>query len=558
MAIPLDFNNKNNSYFASGCFLLLAALAACGGGGAGEPENGNTDVPGVATVTQPVFASNTELLVDFNHPGQKRTWSSIDAEDHLLVIGNSGPDTLGAAYVFRYANDIWSAQELITASDGYVGQRFGVSVDVDGDTLVVGAPADNEQTGAVYVFRWDGSVWIETQKIEPATIEPDARYGSSVALNGNKLAVASLGNAVYVYEFDTDLGAWVSVAQVPATRPTFWGNRVLYDGEVLVVGSYRDFEVYRIEGGAVRFVEAIETGRGNLSLALDDNIIVAGNTLGKNQYGTFFVYSGTAWVYEYKDGAVELVETFAGGGPNAGLGAAVAVEAESGRVFASATASDQIRQYLKSQRNDDWFFLPWLYPQNTTIGVGARLVISGNHLFATAWEASSVHIFKLDEDGDGISDAIRDSDSDGLVDIFETNTGIYRNRTDWGSDPTQVDTDGDGLEDVFENGSNIYINAKNTGTSPINADSDGDGLLDGYETGTGVFVSNQDAGTLPLKSDTDSDGFVDGVESATGFFESLSRTGTDPNKFDTDGDTSSDYEEVVLYGTDPFDSSDYR
>ncbi len=47
-------------------------------------------------------------------------------------------------------------------------------------------------------------------------------------------------------------------------------------------------------------------------------------------------------------------------------------------------------------------------------------------------------------------------------------------------------------------------------------DADGDGLLNVYETGTGVYVSPTDTGTNPLHPDTDGDGFRDGVEVAVG------------------------------------------
>jgi hypothetical protein len=48
------------------------------------------------------------------------------------------------------------------------------------------------------------------------------------------------------------------------------------------------------------------------------------------------------------------------------------------------------------------------------------------------------------------------------------------------------------------------------------ADTDGDGLLDAYETDTRIFVSDTDTGTDPLSADTDGDGYADGDEVAAG------------------------------------------
>jgi LPXTG-motif cell wall-anchored protein len=50
----------------------------------------------------------------------------------------------------------------------------------------------------------------------------------------------------------------------------------------------------------------------------------------------------------------------------------------------------------------------------------------------------------------------------------------------------------------------------------IGVDRDDDALLDGVETNTGVFVDEGDTGTNPLMPDTDGDGFEDGIEVLSG------------------------------------------
>ncbi len=52
--------------------------------------------------------------------------------------------------------------------------------------------------------------------------------------------------------------------------------------------------------------------------------------------------------------------------------------------------------------------------------------------------------------GDVPSDPNLDTDGDGLVDVVETNTGIYRSRTDTGSNPNNPNTDGDRIKDGIE------------------------------------------------------------------------------------------------------------
>ncbi len=72
-----------------------------------------------------------------------------------------------------------------------------------------------------------------------------------------------------------------------------------------------------------------------------------------------------------------------------------------------------------------------------------------------------------------------------------------------------IDADGDGILDKYETGTGVYVSPTNTGTSPTNPDTDGDGLTDGQEVNT--YHSN------PNVRDTDGDGFDDGFEVTTGF-----------------------------------------
>ena len=121
-----------------------------------------------------------------------------------------------------------------------------------------------------------------------------------------------------------------------------------------------------------------------------------------------------------------------------------------------------------------------------------------------------------------------DDDADGLSDYREDNITL--------TDSNDPDTDDDGLLDGVETNTKIYVNATDLGTDPLDADSDSDGLLDGVETNTGVYAGIDDTGTSPLLSDSDGDGIEDGKETATGLWVNFSDTGTNPNIADTDGD----------------------
>ncbi|MFO8056709.1 MAG: carboxypeptidase regulatory-like domain-containing protein [bacterium] len=127
-----------------------------------------------------------------------------------------------------------------------------------------------------------------------------------------------------------------------------------------------------------------------------------------------------------------------------------------------------------------------------------------------------------------------DSDGDGLLDSYETNTGVYVSTTDTGSDPNSTDTDGDGLGDYAE----VYT----YGTDPNTNDTDSDGVLDNVETGSTACTS-------ATVADTDGDGLTDGTEDANGDGV-VDASETDPCDSDTDEDGMNDGYEVNN-GLDP-------
>ena len=75
----------------------------------------------------------------------------------------------GSAYVFRYDGSDWVEEAKLTASDGAADDYFGISVAVSGDTAVVGAfdfeRRNGSSSGSAYVFRYDGSDWVEEAKL---------------------------------------------------------------------------------------------------------------------------------------------------------------------------------------------------------------------------------------------------------------------------------------------------------------------------------------------------------------------------------------------------------
>jgi len=120
----------------------------------------------------------------------------------------------------------------------------------------------------------------------------------------------------------------------------------------------------------------------------------------------------------------------------------------------------------------------------------------------TAADPDTDTLTNLDEYGIGTDPCQADTDGDGLSDGDEI--GIYL------TDPLDRDSDGDGFWDGEE------VNTYLTDPLAVDADGDQDWAPDSVETDTGVFVDATDTGTDPLNPDSDGDGVLDGLEAIGG------------------------------------------
>ncbi|HLM00375.1 MAG TPA: FG-GAP repeat protein, partial [Pyrinomonadaceae bacterium] len=94
----------------------------------------------------------------------------------------------GSAYVFTRSGASWTLQQRLTASDGANRDYFGANVSIDGDTAVVGALFDdvgaNVNQGSAYVFNRSGTVWTQQAKLTATQGAAGDRFGVSVEISG--------------------------------------------------------------------------------------------------------------------------------------------------------------------------------------------------------------------------------------------------------------------------------------------------------------------------------------------------------------------------------------
>lgn len=121
--------------------------------------------------------------------GSTRGFGSVAVSGNTIVIAYDS----GAAYVYRFDGNSWIEFQVLTASDSEVGDRFGESVAIDGDTVVIGAPLARNETGggSAYVYRFDGNSWIEEQILPASNGNPNGRFGAIVSLSEDTVAIGA-------------------------------------------------------------------------------------------------------------------------------------------------------------------------------------------------------------------------------------------------------------------------------------------------------------------------------------------------------------------------------
>lgn len=120
---------------------------------------------------------------------------------------DDGAVDAGAVYVFVASGESWVQQAYIKAFNCGAEDRFGAAVAIAGDTLVVGAPRESSpsdqlleddslsRAGAAYVFLRTSENWSFDSVLKPANAFAEMRFGSSVGVQGGRVAVGAPGES---------------------------------------------------------------------------------------------------------------------------------------------------------------------------------------------------------------------------------------------------------------------------------------------------------------------------------------------------------------------------
>jgi DNA-binding beta-propeller fold protein YncE len=161
----------------------------------------------------------------------------------------------GAAYVFAPSGATWSETGRLVASDGERDDLFGQSVSIEGQTLIVGAPQDDLAPGALggsgegssYEFVFGGASWSERAKLTAESPAQRDRFGISVALDGDTLLIGAddvvsgsgvgPGQAYVLVRGGTTWSQEAELAAAGGASGDRFGSAVALDGDSAWVGA---------------------------------------------------------------------------------------------------------------------------------------------------------------------------------------------------------------------------------------------------------------------------------------------------------------------------------
>ena len=120
--------------------------------------------------------------------------------ENTIVVGAplaAAPDRLsGAVYVFKRQGDAWAQVAKITPDDGDGGDAFGVAVDVSKSRIIAGANKDENEakkrgSGSAYIFAGVGDVYTQEAKLTADKLQEGAGFGLSVAIDVNRALIGA-------------------------------------------------------------------------------------------------------------------------------------------------------------------------------------------------------------------------------------------------------------------------------------------------------------------------------------------------------------------------------
>jgi FG-GAP-like repeat/FG-GAP repeat len=400
---------------------------------------------------------------------------ALSADGNTALVGGPADNTnVGAVWIYTRSAGVWTQQTKLVSPDS--GAQFGnaVALSADGSTALVGGPGDNTNVGAAWVFTYGSGMWSQQAKLLASDAVGQALQGFSVSLSvdGNTAVIGGYGD-------NANTGA----AWIFTRSGSSWAQQGMK-----LVGS-----------GAVG-----QAQQGySVALSGDGNTAMAGGP-GDNPTNASGI--GAAWVFVNSGGVWAQQGAKLVGSPSdmfrppaQGFSVALSDDGKTALVgapfdgflfhvgFLGATWVFTSSGGIWTQQQK---LIPWHYSSGAQLGSAVALSTDGKTALAGAPNSNAAWVFVVrpladthDFNGDFRSDILWQNASGGLAMWLMNGGQVLRSATIAPLGPTystpgssilgQHDFDGDGNADILwrdSNGNDLitYMNGVNPYSNPLN------------------------------------------------------------------------------------------
>ncbi|NRA74666.1 MAG: HYR domain-containing protein, partial [Planctomycetes bacterium] len=448
----------------------------------------------------------------------------------------------GAVHIFRNIGSRWVVEDVLTAPDPEDGADFGMSLSLSGDQLIVGAPGrsggpSEGDTGAVYIYRHDGTSWNFEQKIEASNGEANAEFGISVGISDDRAVIgawAALSNsndgAAYIFSFDGN--TWTEDQIIASNDPDAakrFGGTVAIDGDYIAVGDARADLGFLNHVGAVHLYTSItptnwiftqkltaqdpqENAEFGSSIALSESHLLVGAPIADESDGAAYHFERSSFVYSQSGKLSEGLD-------NAQQGSGVAITNNCLVVGAWRADDDKGRLSIYEKTSPANYNSMQFTPAATQSGdrFGATVAATGRWCLGSSHPAEYAATERLiplpDCDENGIEDPCdlfqgtgQDCNLDGEVDSCQIASGEVSDcnldgipdqcQLDDGSEP---DCNSNGVVDSCDIATNTSPDCNGNGIpDDCETDCNMNGVEDGCEIADGLAFDCNGNGTLDV------------------------------------------------------------